>query len=125
MDFISSQYFPSDDTSAVANKKRKIVGAGTDQQNAIEYRHRVEELSRRSRILSGISEEEATTSSLLLASYWESGDSRKLFLAQQLLYGLECDLQKIVLDRIDELERVNRFAADWRELIDGGDQDDL
>ncbi len=79
VDFISSQYFPSDDTSVVANKKRKIVGAGTDQQNTIEYRHQVEELSCRSRILSAISEEEATTSSLLLASYWESGDSRKLF----------------------------------------------
>ena len=116
VDFTSSQYFPSDDTSAVANKKRKIIGAGTDQQNAIEYRHQVEELSSRSRILSAISEEEATTSSLLLASYWESGDSRKLF-AQQLLYGLECDVQKIVLDRIEKLERVNCFAADWREFL--------
>jgi hypothetical protein len=94
VDFTSLQYFPSDDTSAVANKKQKFVGAGTDQQNAIEYQHQVEdELSSSSRILSAISEEEATTLSLLLASYWESGDSRKLF-ATQLLYGLECDVQK-------------------------------
>jgi hypothetical protein len=41
------------------------------------------------------------------------------------LFGLECDVQKIVLDRIEKLERVNCFAADWRELVDGGDQDDL
>jgi hypothetical protein len=33
--------------------------------------------------------------------------------------------KKIILDWIEKLERVNSFAADWRELVDGGDQDDL
>jgi hypothetical protein len=34
-------------------------------------------------------------------------------------------VRSIVLDRIEKLEKVNCFAADWRELVDGGDQDDL
>jgi hypothetical protein len=39
------------------------------------------------------------------ASYWESGDSRKLF-APKALYGIDCDVQKIVHDWIEKLEKV-------------------
>jgi hypothetical protein len=56
--------------------------------------------------------------------YWESGDSRKLF-APKSMNDVDCDVQKIVHDRIAKLERVNRFATEWRILVDGGDQDDL
>jgi len=68
--------------------------------------------------------EEEAPSPLCSASYWESGDSRKLF-APKSLYGTDCDVLKMVLDRIEKLEKVNSVAADWRALVDGGDQDDL
>ena len=59
-----------------------------------------------------------------LSSYWESGDSRKLF-APKSYYGIDCDVWKVVMDQIEKLEMVNSIAADWRTLVDGGDQDDL
>jgi hypothetical protein len=103
VDFTSLQYV-SDGTSAVANKKRKLDGSITGAGQ----------------------EEEAIAAPSLLSSvtYWESGDSRKLF-APKALYGADCDVQNVVLDRIEKLEKVNCFAADWRDLVDGGDQDDL
>ena len=125
VDFTSSHYFSPDDASAVANKKRKIFGAGgTDHQERIGSQHdqQIEEPSSSSHILSAVAEEAPLP--LSLTSYWESGDSRKLF-APKLLNGVDCDVQKVVLDRIEKLEKVNCFASDWRELVDGGDQDDL
>ena len=34
-------------------------------------------------------------------------------------------MKKIVLDRIEKLEKVNCVAADWRALVDGCNHDDL
>jgi len=57
-------------------------------------------------------------------SYWESGYARKFF-APTLVFGTDCDVWKVVLDRIDKLKQVNSIASDWREFADGGDQDNL
>ena len=58
-------------------------------------------------------------------SYWESGESRKLF-APKALHGMDCDVRKIVLDRVEKLESINRYdATEWMALVDGGDPDDL
>ena len=37
---------------------------------------------------------------LCLSTYWESGDSRNLF-ASKTLFGLDCDMKKIILNRIE------------------------
>jgi hypothetical protein len=58
-----------------------------------------------------------------LLSYWELGDARKLF-TPKLVYGTDCDVWKVFLDRIEKLDRVNSNAHEWRELVDGGDPDD-
>ena len=109
----SSQFF-SAVPGPVNTKKRKLA---SDQANKTQ-----------------IEQETTPTSSLLiltaqepspqLSSYWESGDSRKLF-APKLYYGTDCDVRKAVMDRIEKLEMVNSIAADWRTLVDGGDQEDL
>ena len=39
--------------------------------------------------------------------------------------GTDCDVHKVVLDQIDKLELVNSTASEWREFVDGGDQDNL
>ncbi len=125
MDFTSSQYFSPHKASVVANKKRKIFSAGgTDFQERMGSQHdqQIEEPSSSSCILPAVAEE--TPLPLSSTSYWESGDSRKLF-APKLLHGTDCNVQKVVLDWIEKLEKVDCFASDWRELIDGGDQDDL
>jgi hypothetical protein len=54
----------------------------------------------------------------------KSGDSRKLF-APKLYYDMDCDVREVVIDQVEILEMVNSIAADWRTLVDGGDQDDL
>jgi hypothetical protein len=59
-----------------------------------------------------------------LVSYLESGDARKLF-APKALYGIDCDVRKVVVERIEKLENINQNPVAWRELVDGGDQDDL
>ena len=57
--------------------------------------------------------------------YWESRDPRKLF-APKSVNDLDCDVQKIVHNRIEKLEGVsNRFVPEWRILVDGGDQNDV
>ena len=38
---------------------------------------------------------------------------------------MDCDVRKVVLDRVEKLESINRYAAEWRTLVDGGDPDDL
>ena len=57
-------------------------------------------------------------------SYWNLGDARKLF-APKSIHGANCDVRKVVLERIENLERVNCLSAHWRTLIDGGDQENL
>jgi hypothetical protein len=59
-----------------------------------------------------------------VSSHWESGDSRKLF-APKSIYGIDCDVQKIVLDRIEKWENAINSVADWTTLVDGCDQDNL
>jgi hypothetical protein len=59
-----------------------------------------------------------------LLSYWDSGDARKLF-APKLVYGTDCEVRNVVIDRIEKLDRVNSSAHEWRELVDGGDPDDV
>jgi hypothetical protein len=38
---------------------------------------------------------------------------------------MDCNIRKVEMDRIEKLEMVNSIAADWRTLVDGGDQDAL
>ncbi|KAI2499793.1 hypothetical protein MHU86_14674 [Fragilaria crotonensis] len=97
----------------VNTKKRKLA---SDQANETQ----IEETTPTSSLLILTAQEP----SLQLSSYWESGDSRKLF-APKLYYGTDCDVRKAVMDRIEKLEMVNSIAADWRTLVDGGDQEDL
>jgi hypothetical protein len=94
------------------NKKQKLA---FDQENG----NQIEEPSTSSSSLMT-----AQGPSPHLSSYWESGDSRKLF-APKLYYGMDCDVQRVVLDRIEKLEMVNSIAAGWRTLVNGGNQDDL
>ncbi|KAI2493895.1 hypothetical protein MHU86_20622 [Fragilaria crotonensis] len=106
--------FPYAIAAAPSNKKRKL-GADTttsSHDDGTESQREVEE------ILSVPSFPSPSS------SYWESGDARKLF-APKLVFGTDCDVRKVVLDRIDKLERVNSVASEWREFVDGGDQDDL
>ena len=114
VDFTSSSQFFSDVAAGPANKKRKFASdqaAGESQ---------IEETSPISSLLLTT----AQVPSPQLSSYWESRDSRKLF-APKLYYDMDCDVRKVVMDRIEKLEMVNSIAADWRTLVDGGDQDDL
>ncbi|KAI2506475.1 hypothetical protein MHU86_7990 [Fragilaria crotonensis] len=103
VNFTSSRYFSPDEVSASTNKKRKIFDAdGTDHPRTIgNENQQMEEPSSTSRILSVIAEEVPLP--LSSTSYWESGDSRKLF-APKLLNGVDCDVRSIVLDRIEKLE---------------------
>ncbi|KAI2490954.1 hypothetical protein MHU86_23613 [Fragilaria crotonensis] len=109
VDFTSAHHFaPSPEASA--NKKRKAAVA-CDQLNET------------------LTTNEPPPSSeapipYMMCSYWASGDSRKLF-APKSIFGIDCDVRKIVLDRIEKLERVVNNAAEWRTLVDGCDQDDL
>ena len=119
--------------SVVSNKKRKFVSSldATDGNTGADDEASIEEPLSRSILPLASSSAAAVPARLsplplpsAVYSYWESGESRKLF-APKALHGMDCDVRKIVLDRIEKLESVNRYAAEWRELVDGGDPDDL
>jgi hypothetical protein len=61
----------------------------------------------------------ALPSDMHMYSYWNSGDARKLF-APRLIHGTSCDVRQVVLDRM-----VNQKSSSWRDVVDGGDQDNL
>ena len=115
VDFTSSQIFCDDRgaSSAVAtNKKRKFVSTpGTTSADD-------------DAAMSSVGTPPSLPRPPSSVSYWESGESRKLF-AQKALHGMDCVVRKIALDRVEKLESINRYAAEWRTLVDGGDPDDL
>ncbi|KAI2506094.1 hypothetical protein MHU86_8325 [Fragilaria crotonensis] len=63
-----------------------------------------------------------TAESVLLtevtANWWDSGDARRLFAPCTILYGTDCDVKEIVMERIEILESVNRAASNWKNVVD-------
>jgi hypothetical protein len=96
--------------SEAANKKKRMLEAQETVEGMVE-------------VTAAIGEATATTATAVV-SYWESGDARKLF-APKALYGMDCDVRRVVIERIGKLENINQNPVAWRELVDGGDQDDL
>jgi hypothetical protein len=54
----------------------------------------------------------------LTADWWESGDARRLFAPCSVLYGTDCDVKEIVMERIELLESVNCAANNWKSVVD-------
>ena len=104
-------YTPLNDVApASTHKKRKLDDTTSCSTNGNENQTEMDE--------------EILSIPCFTPSYWESGDARKLF-APKSIYGADCNVQKVLLDRIEKLERVKGIASEWREFVDGGDQDYL
>ena len=52
------------------------------------------------------------------ADWWGSGDARRLFAPCCILYGTDCDVKEIVMERIELLESVNGAANNWKSVVD-------
>ena len=58
-------------------------------------------------------------------SWWQSGDARRLFAPCDVLYESDCDVERIVLERIELLEAVNHASHNWKNVIDARNRDAL
>jgi hypothetical protein len=58
-------------------------------------------------------------------SWWQSGDARRLFAPCDVLYESDCDVERIVLERIELLEAVNHASHNWKNVIDARNCDAL
>jgi hypothetical protein len=54
---------------------------------------------------------ESVLSTDVTANWWDSGDARRLFAPCSILYGTDCYVKEIVMERIEILESVNRAAS--------------
>ena len=54
-------------------------------------------------------------------TYWDSGDARRIF-APKNVHGSTCLVLQVVFDRIARLDSVNEAHDKWRDVIDGGDE---
>ncbi|KAI2492542.1 hypothetical protein MHU86_22024 [Fragilaria crotonensis] len=61
---------------------------------------------------------ESVLSTEVTANWWDSGDARRLFAPCTILYGTDCDVKEIVMERIEILESVNRAASNWKNVVD-------
>jgi hypothetical protein len=50
---------------------------------------------------------ESVLSTDVKANWWDSGDARRLLAPCAILYGTDCDVKEIVMERIEKLESVN------------------
>jgi hypothetical protein len=61
---------------------------------------------------------ESVLSTDVTANWWDSGDARRLFAPCSILYGTNCDVKEIVMERIEILESVNCAASNWKNVVD-------
>ena len=50
--------------------------------------------------------------------WWQSGDTRRLFAPSDTLYESNCDVKRIVVERIELLEAVNHASYNWKTVVD-------
>ena len=62
--------------------------------------------------------ESALSTEVTVGDWWKSGDARRLFAPCSILYGTDCDVKEIVMERIEILESVNRTASNWNNVVD-------
>ncbi|KAI2495401.1 hypothetical protein MHU86_19115 [Fragilaria crotonensis] len=58
-------------------------------------------------------------------NWWQSGDARRLFAPCDVLYESDCDVERIVLERIELLEAVIHASHNWKNVINARNRDAL
>jgi hypothetical protein len=64
----------------------------------------------------------STAGKILVETYWESPEAKKLFLGDS---TDERDVVEVLEQRIERLQQVNRTMDGWRDIIDKHDKDNL
>ena len=50
--------------------------------------------------------------------WWQSGDARHLFAPSNTLHESDCEVKRIVMERIELLEAVNHASHNWKTVVD-------